>query len=112
LWKRKTLGYRKKMIKLIEVCEQLKASNSHQRKYTLREIFINPKHVVALREESSYTQKLEEGLLPEELDSRQQFTRLTLDRGQSGLDVIVIGAPHLVESKLRKPGGAKNVLKG
>jgi len=100
------------MIKLIEVCEQLKASNSYQRRYTLREIFINPKHVVALREESSYTQKLEEGLLPEELDSRQQFTRLTLDRGQSGLDVIVIGAPHLVESKLRESGRAKNVLKG
>ena len=99
------------MVKLIEVCELLKASKGSQQKFTLREIFINPKHVVALREEPSYTQRLKEGLLPDELDFRQQFTRLTLDRGQAGLDVIVIGQAHMIESKLREKG-EKNVLKG
>jgi len=99
------------MIKLVEVCELLKASKGPEQKFTLREIFINPKHVVALREEPAYAQKLKEGLLPEELDSRQQFSRLTLDRGQSGLDVIVIGSAHLIESKLRGKG-ERSVLKG
>lgn len=99
------------MIKLIEVCELLKASKGPRQKFTLREIFINPKHVVALREAPAYAQKLKEGLLPEELDSRQQFTRLTLDKGQAGLDVIVMGPAHLIESKLRGKG-EKHVLNG
>ena len=48
------------MIKLVEVCELLKASKSAQQQFTLREIFINPKHVVALRAEPAYLQKLKE----------------------------------------------------
>ena len=97
------------MIKLVEVCELLKASKSTQQQFTLREIFINPKHVVSLREEPSYVQKLKEGRLPDELDSRQRFTRLTLDRGQAGLDVIVVGSANTIESKMRM-SGKKQVL--
>jgi len=97
------------MIKLVEVCELLKASKSAQQQFTLREIFINPKHVVSLREEPSYAQKLKEGRLPGELDSRQRFTRLTLDRGQVGLDVIVVGSANMIESKMRM-NGEKHVL--
>ena len=43
------------MIKLIEV---FKLPQHNQ--YTLREIYVNPKHVVALREEVSFKQKLME----------------------------------------------------
>jgi hypothetical protein len=96
------------MIKLVEVCEILNTNSTKQ--YILREVYVNPKHVVSLREEVGYQKKLHEGLLPENLDSRQQFTRVTLDKGQSGLEVVVIGAPHLVDNKLN--GGEKRVLKG
>ena len=88
------------MIKLVEVCEVANASNSTQKSYTLREVYVNPKHVVSLREEHSYQQKLMEGEMPEGLDLRQGFTRVTLDRGQTGLDIIVVGPPHIVETKL------------
>ena len=87
------------MIKLIEVCELLRATNGSQKSYTLREIYVNPKHVISLREETSYKQKLAEGQLPDELDSRQSFTRITLDKGNSGLDVVVVGTPGIIESK-------------
>ena len=88
------------MIKLIEVCEYSSAANALQKTYVLREIYVNPKHVVSLREENSYKQKLTEGKLPDDLDPRQSFTRLTLDKGRSGLDVVVVGTPGSVESKL------------
>jgi len=88
------------MIKLVEVYEISNASNSSQRSYTLREVYVNPKHVVSLREEHSYQQKLMEGEMPEGLDLRQGFTRITLDRGQAGLDLIVVGSPGIVETKL------------
>jgi len=98
------------MVRLIEVCEKVSASNSSQKFYTLREIYVNPKHVVSLREESSFKQKLAEGTMPEGLDSRQGFTRVTLDRGQTGLDVIVVGQPNIVETKLK--GDQKELLHG
>ena len=98
------------MIKLIEVCEVSNASNSLQRSYTLREVYVNPKHVVSLREENSYKQKLMEGEMPKDLDLRQGFTRVTLDRGQTGLDIVVIGLPGIIEAKLEN--GKKDLLHG
>ena len=98
------------MVKLVEVCEKINASNSTQKSYTLREVYVNPEHVVSLREEFSFKQKLEEGVMPDTLDSRQGFTRITLDRGQTGLDIIVIGQPNLVEEKLK--GDRRELLHG
>ena len=90
------------MIKLIEVCELVSAANTSKRKYTLREVYINPEHIVSLHEAFSYEQKLLEGMLPEGLDQRQKFTRLTLNRGTAGLDIIVVGEPNMIENDLQK----------
>ena len=98
------------MIKLVEVYEISNASSSSQRSYTLREVYVNPKHVVSLREASSFQQKLVESNMPEGLDPRQGFTKVTLDRGQSGLDVIVVGQPNIIESKLA--GNKRELLHG
>jgi len=97
------------MIKLIEICEMLHSSNTTSQKYTLREIYINPEHIISLREEPTYKQKLLEGKLPENLDSRQEFTRIALNRGHSGLEVIIIGNPASIRSKLKKE---KEILHG
>ena len=97
------------MIKLVEVCEVSNASNNTNKRYSLREIYVNPKHVVSLRSEPKYKQKLQEGILPDDLDLRQEFTRLTLDKGNVGVEVVVVGDPNLVNGKLK---GGKNVLKG
>lgn len=97
------------MIKLVEVCETSSASDNTNKRYSLREIYVNPKHVVSLRSEPKYRQKLHEGVLPEALDSRQEFTRLTLDKGNTGIEVVVVGDPNLVNGKLK---GGKDVLKG
>jgi len=94
------------MIKLVEVFKM-----PHQNHYTLREIYVNPKHIVALREEANFKQKLTEGQLPENLDARQEFTRLTLDRGQSGLDVVVVGSPYVIENKMHS-ADERQLLKG
>jgi len=97
------------MIKLIEICEVLYASNDTRQKYTLREIYVNPEHIISLREEPIYRQKLLEGKLPDDLDSRQQFTRIALNRGHSGLEVVVVGTPDIVRGKLKKE---KEILHG
>ena len=96
------------VVKLMEVYEE----NAFGRKaYKLREVFINPDYVVCLRDEPYFQGLLREGRLPEGLDSRQEFTRVQLNRGgQSGLDIVVVGNPQLVEDKIGKT--KKKILKG
>jgi hypothetical protein len=97
------------MIKLTEVCELLNAASAPKRKYTLREIYINPEHIVSLHEASSYAQKLVEGQLPPGLDQRQRFTRLKLNQGHTGLDIVVVGSPDIIQNSL---GREREVLHG
>ena len=100
------------MVKFIEIKETNKftaLSAGHSAGYTLREIFINPEHVVCIREDESAKKQLKEGHMPDDLDERQGFTMIHLNRGQSGIDVTVIGTPALVEQKLNN---SKQLLKG
>ena len=89
------------VIKLVEVCKTMGIGKSEN--YALKEVFINPEHVVCLRSDDLTRQRLHENKLPEELDKRQEFTRIQLNRGHNGLDLIVVGAPALVEQKLKTP---------
>ena len=86
-----------KGIKLIELYEQ---PTQQRDKWTLREIVVNPDYIVCLRPDYRATSLLEEGVLPEGLDERQQFTKVQMDRGGGGLDIVVVGALALIETKL------------
>ena len=68
--------------------------------YSLREVSVNPSHVVCLREDDSMKRQLQEGVLPPDLDTRQRFTRVFMERGQSGIDLIVVGSPDQIRHKI------------
>ena len=72
--------------------------------YQLREVFVNSDHIVCLREEL----KIDHKKLPDGLNSKQRYTRVYMNRGQVGIDFVVVGHPELVEKKLN----AKQLLKG
>ena len=91
------------MTRLVEIHE---TSQGH----VLREIYVNPKHVVSLREDMRFKQKLSEGKLPEELNDQHSFTKVTLDKGSTGQELVVVGAPHAIEAKLN--GDGKQLLNG
>ena len=96
------------MVKLIEVQKNNKYTGGEQ-SYALREVYINPKHVVCLREDKAAKKDLNEGLMPKDLDTRQEFTKVHLNRGQNGIDITVIGTPTAVENQLKT---AQQLLKG
>jgi hypothetical protein len=48
--------------------------------------------------------------LPEDLDKRQRFTKVLLDRGQSGIDLTVVGETAIISQKLGLH--EKELLKG
>ena len=91
------------MVKLVEVYETSKG-------HILREVFVNPKHVVSLREDARLSKKLQEGQLPPGLRGEHAFTKVTMDKGSTGLEIIVVGAPQDVEKKLR--GDQRSLLNG
>ena len=88
------------MIQLVEVFNEVSSAMRGTSKYTLREVYINPKHVVAVRPDIRMKSVLQEGLLPEDLDERQSFTKVFLDRGQTGIDITVVGEAAIVSKKL------------
>ena len=96
------------VIRLVEVSKNSNVINGAG--YTLREIFINPEHVVCLREDYNTSRLLQEGELPDKLDDRQKFTKVQLNRGSTGLDIIVVGCPTVVEQKLNI--STKTLLRG
>ena len=87
------------MIQLVEVFNEVSSAMRGTSQYTLREVYINPKHVVAVRPDVRMKSVLQEGLLPEDLDERQSFTKVFLDRRQTGIDITVVGEAAIVSKK-------------
>ena len=96
------------LIKLTEVCSHGTTTTTQQ--YRLREVLVNPEHVIMIREESTMRHLHEQGLIQAGLDANHRFSKLTINRGHNGTDIVVIGAPEFVEQQLKKP--TQQLLKG
>jgi hypothetical protein len=75
---------------------------SKKNDYTLREVFVNPEHVVMIREEARMQDLREQGYLPEDLNDGHRFTKLTINRGHTGTEIVVVGAPDIIEKSLNQ----------
>ncbi len=84
-------------IKLMEVYG---VSHGASKTYSLREIYINPGHVICLRAESLFENLLREGRLVDGLDKRQKFTRVSVSNNLQEQDIVVIGNIDEVYKKL------------
>ena len=78
-------------------------------KYSLREVFVNPEHVVMVREEYRLKQLNEEGLISAGLDTNHRFSKIVIDKGNAGTEIVVIGAPEMIEQTLHSQ---KQILRG
>ena len=87
------------LVKLTEVCRN-NTLTTKQNDYTLREVFINPEHVVMIREEARLQELNRKLPLTEGLDVNHRFTKLTINRGHTGTEIVVVGAPATVEKSL------------
>tara|TARA_Y100000310_G_scaffold74681_1_gene70923 strand:+ start:7490 stop:7804 length:315 start_codon:yes stop_codon:yes gene_type:complete len=92
------------VVKLIEVIKTNKFMSENgslsRENYILREVFVNPAHVVCLREDGICKKLLMENRLLDDLDKNQSFTKVYLNRGQAGIELTVIGEPSSVQEKL------------
>jgi len=88
------------LVKLTEVCGTGAVTTG--RRYSLREVFVNPEHVVMVREEHQMKNLNEQGMLTEGLDKQHRFSKITIDKGTTGTEIIVIGDPNTVETALNQ----------
>jgi hypothetical protein len=98
----------KMLIKLTEICSA--GAFTTNQKFTLREILVNPEHVVMIREEQSMQKLNETGGISPGLDNNHRFSKLTINRGQTGTEIIVVGAPEIIEKQLSS--STKQLLRG
>ena len=91
-------------VKLIEIYKSFEYSNQvASANFRLREVLVNSEHVVYLRSDGQMGQLLNEGNLPDDLDSRQEFTRVFTSKNE----FVVVGSLETTQKKL-----FKNILKG
>ena len=95
------------LVKLTEVHHNKVMTSGGE--YTLREVFVNPEHVVMIREEARMQRLNEQGALPDNLANSHRFTKLTINRGHTGTEIVVVGAPDIVERSLNQ---TKQLLRG
>ena len=99
------------LVKLIEVYADSYSQSEKEwgtEAFSIRETYINPAHVVCLREDIHISGKIKGSELEAELDPRQEFTKLYIERGHSGLDITVVGSLSSIKQKLQD----KEILKG
>ena len=89
------------LIKLTEVC--LNGTYSTTQNYILKEIFVNPDHVIMIRQDARIQSLNEEGNIHKDLSPNHQFSKLTINRGNSGTEIVVVGSPEVVEETLNTP---------
>ena len=97
----------KSNVKLMEVYN---GSQGVARTYSLREIYINPQHVICLRSEDGLERMLQEGRLVDGLDKRQKFTRVSVSNNSYEEDIVVIGSIDEIYKKLNTE--SRNLLRG
>jgi hypothetical protein len=103
------------LIKLVEISMQNvhtkinEATPSFGQEYSLKEIYINPTHVVMMRENREITKRIPQHQLFESLHPEQEFTTLRINSGHAGFEVIVVGSLPAVQEKLNLN---KQLLKG
>ena len=96
------------VVKFVEVVQNNSSAGSS---YQLQEVFINPNHIVYIRNAPWLKQELTEGRLPENQDNRQQFSTIHLSRGSTGIDINVIGGPSTIREKIGTVIASKELLR-
>jgi len=74
--------------------------------YKLRDIFVNPTHVVTMRDDEDYNRKMQVQQLVKGLSKEVTFTRLNLNMGSNvSLKCTVTGSPDSVMAKIMQKSG-------
>ena len=102
------------VIRFIEVINQTTFNPRMERtaspRFSMGEIWINPKYVVSVREAPGYKSLLREGSLPLDLNEAHTFTTVVVTQAGTTASHVVVGSPQAIAQRLKTP--IANLLKG
>ena len=78
--------------------------------YRIASIYVNPKHIVFMSEESTFRQELIEGKIDLGLDKNITFTKIKINESANFSEIVVVGTPEMIESKINT--STKKLLRG
>jgi hypothetical protein len=93
------------LIKVVVISETVDNTNLQNsfRKFKIQEMFINKNLIVSILEDEKFNLLNVQNKLPSGLSSDQKFTKITLNKGNFGEDISVIGdytsIAKLIEAK-------------
>ena len=77
--------------------------------FGLRDIFVNPSSISMIRSEPTMKRHLTEGRLPEGIDARMEFSRISITSTNHSSSIVVVGDPEMIQDKLKQ---SKQLLQG
>lgn len=99
------------MIQLVEIVEASVPTHPKDR-YSVREIYISPEHIIMVREDRSTNVNLFEGSNPN-IPAGMKFSRITINKGSAGQDVVVLGLVDMIYEKIESSKiKTKQLLRG
>ena len=89
------------LVKLTEVCNN--GAVTTNKSTHCEKIFVNPEHVVMIREEKRMKELNEAGKVADGLDVNHKFSKILQSiAGRSGTEIIVVGSPEIIEKTLKE----------
>lgn len=81
------------MVKFTSINEEIINFNNSQghKKYFLSVLYVNPQHIVLVKEDLQYVELLVKKMLPEGFPENQKFSRILLNRGNMGEEFTALG---------------------
>lgn len=103
-------------IKLLEIYEEIANYNKSEgyKIFSIREIAINPSYITNLKNDTLIEKTIKDNpSCADGLQKQQKFTRLYVNRGNTGQELVVLGDLDTVLRLLElNPANNKKVIKG
>lgn len=84
--------------------------NGGKRSFSLRNVLLNTEQIIYAREDEEFGKTVFESQSLPDLDKRTKFTRVSVNRGNMGAEVVIVGALDKIEKEIEKKN--KTLLKG
>lgn len=93
------------MIKLVQITKNTDG------RYSLSQVYVNPRHIIFMSENTKLRQLLSEGRIGLKLEKNLSFTKIKINENNNTMEIDVVGSPETIESKIFN-NNKRRILRG
>ena len=93
------------MIKLVQI------SKNADGRYSLSQVYVNPRHIIFMSENTNLKNLLSEGRIGLKLEKNLTFTKIKINENNDTTEISVVGSPESIETKIFKKS-KRSILRG